>query len=487
METNRMMAMKGMLIFLLFAVHVFAAPEPGKIVSLDDCVRMGLEGNLSLRSQRIQLASASADVQRASAIYDTRLQLDGSWRDSELPPGSFPSQGGVEQGQLAGRLFRELSSGTQIGVELDVQRNLFEGVGTSSDPTWRTAAGITLRQSLWKNSFGAADRAQVDYVRQRLESLNLEYERSREQVAAQISDQYWSAVIARQVADAQSSVVQRLGKLLENNRRRVDEGMLDEIAVLSVEASLAVAEVDLETLRNDAAALDEQLKERINLPARLWDVTTIDYKMETVVDDDPSSPAFLDVFEHALRYRADVEALRREEQRVESLIRMRHLDDRANLEISGSIGRGDSDTKWSDTLDFDRTLWSVGVILDMSLDRSDTRAAVTQAFLEREVIRTEREMLERIIELNSRSAVRQMSTARRLVLATKRALDAQDRKLELELRRFNRGQSNTQTILDYENDRELAERDYLRSCGAYQRAKITLALVQGHTLPGDRP
>jgi outer membrane protein TolC len=440
---------------------------------------MGLEGNLTLQMQRLQLASASADVLFVSAVYDPRVQLNGTWEDSDIPPGTFPTQGGVERGRGRGGIFKEFEYGTQLGIELDVQRNLFEGIGTTADPLWRTAAGITLRQSLWNNAFGASDRARMDYARQQLDSLNLDYERSQQSVAAQIADNYWRALIARQVADSQSLVAKRLGTLLDNNRRKVEEGLLDEIAVLAVEASQAVADVDQEALRYEALSREELLKEKIDLPPYEWDQTEIDFQLPENPSDDMEPLTFIEVYENAIRYRPDLEALRVEERRVENLIRLRQMEDRSEVEVQGSLGRGDSDISFDDSTDFDKTIWSIGVLADISLGRSATRASLTQAYLERDRIRTQREMLERSIDLECRTISRQVVTARRLVVATQKAFNAQKKKLELEVIRMNRGQSDTKTLLDYENDRDLAERDYLRSLGAYQQSLVSLDLVQG--------
>ena len=467
--------------------HVSGQPESAaRTLSREECLHLGLQESLTLQMQRLQLASASADVLRASALYDSQVNVQGAWEDSELPPGSFPSSGGVERGLLNGQIGRMLSSGTRVGLELDVQRNFFEGIGTMAEPTIRTAAGVTLSQSLWNNAFGAADRNQIDYVRQRLDVLALDYQQQREEVAAQILDTYWSAMIARVVAETQVSVVARLNQLLETNRRYVDDGLLEETSVYAVDASLAVAEVDQLTLRFEADALDERLKELIRLPSHQWESTFITYELPDETDTS-TTISFIEVFEDALRYRADVEALRREEKRVDSLIRATELDNRADLELNASLGRGDSDTEFGDTLDFDKTLWSVGVVYGLSLGKSDTRAALMQALLQREQVRVQRDMLELEIERLSRAAVRQVETARRLIPATRRALEAQRKKLELELARFQRGQSDTRTILDYEDDRDLAERDHVRAVGSYQRALVALDQVRGTLLPEEQP
>lgn len=473
-------------LFIALVFFFASAVRSETVLTLDDCIRMGLEGNLTLELQRIQLSSASADVMRVSAMYDPQLQLDGTFQDSELPPGSFPSQGGVERGQATARLMRGFSSGTTLGVELDVQRNLFEGMSAVDEPSYRTAAGITLRQSLWRNALGAGQRAQMDYTQQRLISLELEYTRSREQVATAIADEYWRALTAREIAATQQAVIERLQKLRANNQRLFEDGLLDESAVLAVDASLAVAGVDVEVLQNEAQALDERLKERIDLPVMQWDQTTIDYRLP---GDTTPAPAmdFLDAYESALQNRADVEALRNEEERVASLIRWKQQEDRADLEVSAGIGRGDADPALGDSLDFDKTVWSVGVMLDMSLKRSGTRAEVMQALLARDRIRAEMELLERAIQLECRAAIRQVAVAERLVAATAKAREAQTKKLELEVQRFRRGQSDTKTLLDYENDLELAERDYLNARGTLERAQVALRFATGELVIRSAP
>jgi outer membrane protein TolC len=472
--------MKLVLIVALIPLFLASASAADRL-NLDDCIQRGVEENLLLQMQRLQLAAASADVVRVSAMYDPRLQIDGTWQDSELPPGSFPSQGGLERGQATARLLRGFSSGTTVGFEVDAQRNLFEGMAPSDEPTFRTAAGITLRQSLWRNAFGSGQRAQVDYVRQRLLALELDYARARDEVAAAIADDYWQALTAQVTADTRAATIERLGKLLENNRRLVADGLLNESAVLAVEASLAVVEVEVERLRHEAIGLDERLKERVNLPFEDWDRVRIDYHWPSSLSV-PLEANFTEVFETSMQQRADVEALRREEQRVESLIRWREQDDRGDIEIAGSFGRGGSDSDFGETLDFDKNVWSVGVMIDLSLGRSASRADLMQALLERERIRTEMTMLERSIQLACRNAVRSFSTAQRLVAAAEKARDAQQRKLDLEVERFQRGQSDTKTLIDYENDLEEAERQHAQARGALERARMALRLVQGEVL-----
>lgn len=470
----------------LFLLAIGQPDSAARTLSREECLELGLQESLILQMQRLQLASASADVVRVNALYDPLIGVQGAFDDSELPPGSFPTSGGVERGLVLGQMNRMLPSGTRIGLDLDLQRNYFEGIGTMTDPMWRTAAGVSVSQSLWNNAFGAADRYQVDYVRQRLDVLALDYQQQREEVAAEILDTYWSAMMTLVVAETQIRVVERLKQLLEKNRQYVKDGLLDETAVYAVDASVAVAEVDLLTLRFEADALDERLKELIRLPSAQWETTVITYEKPEPIDT-AESVSFIEVFEDALRYRADVEALRREEKRVENLIRATELENRADLELSASVGRGDSAASFNDSLDFDKTLWSVGVVYGLSLGKSETRAALMQALLERERVRVQRDMLESEIERLSRAAVRQVETSRRLIPATKRALEAQTKKLELEMIRFNRGQSNIKTILDYENDREYAERDYIRAIGSHQRALVSLDRTRGTLLPEELP
>jgi len=440
----------------------------------------------SLELHRLQIASASADVQRVEAPYDQRWQMDALWQDSALPPGSFPGTGGLERGAGVARWVKGFPSGTRLGVELDAQRNLFEDVSENDDPLYRTSAAVTLRQSLWRNAFGAADQARLRYARGRLAVLEAEHQRLREEVSSRVHDLYWQVVAARRSFDAQALVVARLERLWERNRKLVEDGMLDASAALAVEAALAVAGVDVEVSRHQAAALDEQLKKWIDLPPRSWAFIEIDYRVpvESVVLPMPDP---LDALDTALRERQDLAAWRFEERRVEELIALRQQDNRADIEVGGSIGRGDADTEWDEARDFDRTVWSVSATLDMPVEQSASRADLIQAYLERDRIRVSRESLEADIELDVRGAWRDADTARRLDEATRRALALQAEKLARELERFERGQSDTKTILDYENDRDLAERDAIRARTGWERAWVRLQLAQGVWLAGAAP
>jgi outer membrane protein TolC len=477
------------LILLATVLPGRADPSSGlaaRTLTRDECVRHALDHSLELQMQALQLASASADVVAVSAVYDPALQLGAAWDDSELPPGSFPTSGGVERGLAQARLERTYARGTTLGVELDLQRNLFEGLGPDNEPDYRTAAGLTLRQSLWRNAFGSTDRLRIDAARQQLEVAVMDYEQRREDIAAATLDLYWRAVEARQVADTQAAVVERLRQLLETNRRYVEDGLLDESAVLAVEASLAVAEVDALTLRYQAEQRDEELKDLIRLPSVAWDATVILYELPEA-DDPTPVPTWSEALEDALRYRADVEALRRDEQRAEAIVRLNEQEDRGDLELTGSLGRGDADASFGETFDFDKNVWSVGITYAAALGNSQARAAILQALVQRDQVRIARAKLESDLERNARAAVRQVDTAARLVPASERAFDAQSRKLDLERVRFERGQSDTQTLLDFEDDRDLAERDLIRARVARERARLALDQVRGQLLPETEP
>jgi outer membrane protein TolC len=96
-------------------------------------------------------------------------------------------------------------------------------------------------------------------------------------------------------------------------------------------------------------------------------------------------------------------------------------------------------------------------------------------------------MLERAIQLECRSAIRRLETAGRLVAATLKARDTQKKKLEREVTRFQNGKSDTKTMLDYQNDLELAERDYIQARGALERAKVALQLTTGSLMIRSEP
>jgi outer membrane protein TolC len=353
-------------------------------------------------------------------------------------------------------------------------------VGLDSEATWQTVAGVTLRQALGRNAFGSVDRADLAAARLREEVVRAGYERAEQEVAARIEHHFWLAAVAEVVADTQTTVVYRLGRLLEENRRRVEDGLLDETAVLAVEASLAVAEVEAERLRDEAIVRDEELKDLIDLPPGQWDRVRIVYRLpDRVPEGDGGQPGYAEVLTSALASRADVEALRREAGRAEQVIRARTADDRGEFSVLASLGRGDADTEWEETFDFDRTVWSVGAMARLSLGRSASRAALTQALIAREVVWLDQEALERRIALEVRTAVRQRETARRLVVATGRALTAQRRKVERELERFRQGRSDISVLLDAETDRDLAERDAAKARGDLARAEVAWRLAQG--------
>jgi outer membrane protein TolC len=318
----------------------------------------------------------------------------------------------------------------------------------------------------------------------------LQYLRERERLAEAIHGAYWNALAAREAYDVNQRALARSRELLEINRKKFDDGLIDETEILAAEAALTTREVEVLARRDAVQQTRDLLLERIAVPVETWDEVEVAFPNAVPAGGAGEGADPWRAFETAREARADLAALRALKRSSEHEVEARRQDARGDLSVVGRIGRGDSDESLGDSLDFDLDLWSVGLQYSTSWSRSAEKAALSQARLRLRQVETELQAAERSVLLQCRLAARDLATSTERVAAAQRAGELHMRKLELEQEKLAQGRSNTRIVVDYQDDLEFAQLAYVDAVAHYRRDAVRFRSVQGRLLnesSEDRP
>jgi len=463
----------------LMVMAVAAAAQETSPLSLSDCVRLGLERNPTLRKLALNVDVAEEGVTIASAPYDAQLSLDGTYQDSELPGLGVPIQGGTKTLLAGGALSRNLAYGTTIGIGGDLSQSKYdEGFGGISELN-SSMVSLSLRQALLKNAFGAEDRARVRSAEERLQQARLQYLDERDQLAVGIHEAYWNAAAAEAAYDINQRALARAGDLLKSNREKFEDGLLDETAILAAEAALVTREVEVLARRDAVQQTRDILLELIAVSVEEWDEVAVVFPKENPSGQETMEPDMWLAFDMAREERPDLGSLRALRRSIRQDVILRQQEARPDLSVFGRVGRGDSDEEASESFDFDRSVWSVGLEYVTPWSRSAERAVLAQSELRLRQVDRDIEALERIVLLECRLVARDLATAHERVGATIRAMGIQERKLELEQEKFAQGRSTTKVVVDYQDDLEFAQLSCVDAVARYQKDRVRYRAVQG--------
>lgn len=318
---------------------------------------------------------------------------------------------------------------------------------------------------------------------QRTETMAVTWENRGvfEQVAARILSASWENHFAWENIRVKEEALELAQTLLQENRRRVEEGMMADIDVTQAEVRVAEAREEL----IEARALYRQ---RQNM---LWDLT----HREPRLDRTPIEVVGLETAlpEPVLERMDLVQTMRTRNPIYQSQlaraegedVRLLFAENLAlpQLDLTGSLGYNGLEETFGESIrdygDRDRPDWGLGLSLRMPLDRSvdqarvrEARAGKRQALLQ--IRRTEMELYTVLENL-----LHDIEDARERVGLVNESVRLAEEALRGEQRRLDSGLTTTYNVLNQQRELSLVRTRALSAEVALQRTLIDVHLLQG--------
>lgn len=335
-----------------------------------------------------------------------------------------------------------------------------------------TKLGLELRQSLWRNAFGKAIRAEYDMNKAnlRMESLRQKFELKNLLLRAE--NTYWSLVSSNQIIKLQQENVDRAKRLRDWMNKRANMRLVDDVDALQAQASLETRELELMSSIDERAALMRQFNTLRGVDqdevGDLAELPTGRMLLKQVRDPSKrmTREDFAIVFEQANAARAMATG---GSSRVSP-----------QLDLVGSIssnGLDQIDGRYSPSMDETMRLqnpeWAVGVVFSVPLDygllrdlRKGYRAAKRAADAREEQAKfNEQRTWDDLLKQNA-DAQRRFEKASLLE-------QTQTKLVQRERQRLLNGRSTTLQMITFEQNLALAQ---------IQRVRAQLALLQIHNL-----
>lgn len=474
------------------APSVFAEAVTEKPVSLDDCVAMALQRNLSIRIARFAPQTARLTLSSDYAPYDPSFTtaVRQGYSQTPLTPVSNPGAYVPPANQNWNESFSTgLGGALPTGMSYSFAGSLNRSQTTlGTDPAlpflYTPNASVNLTQPLLKNMWIDATRLNISLDKLALKS-------SEETVKAQINDTllaveqaYYTLVSALESVRVQQKALAVSERFLFETKKRVEVGSLAPLDALQAESEVARNQASLVTARQSAGDAERALKRLVDDDfAKNADVMlTPTAKLENVTSVQSRADSWIRAFDLRPDYRQQKLSL----QQQKLNLRFTRNQLYPQLDLTGSYGITGNDLTVGQAVgdlaqrSYENYSW--GVRLSIPLDNLANRNAYKQAKLTQQQLLVQFKQLEQTIMIAVDNDIRAIDAYRQGIVATKQARIYAEAAVDAERKKLDSGKSTNYQVLLMERDLTTAQQNEISALASYNQALAQLAHDEGSTL-----
>ncbi|MBI5118557.1 TolC family protein [Candidatus Poribacteria bacterium] len=486
-------------------------------LSLEDCISVAMKNNLDIGVENYVPAISDADVQTQKGLFDPHIFFNATYinRVDPLSANVSVSAGGLtsvktEQWLLSGGLTGAIATGLAYEASISSEHTPFSTITDffEANGEQRFTTALTVTQPLLKNFGVDVNTTGIRAAEKTREASVYELELTILTTLFDVESAYWELVFARENLQAKMRSLELAQNLLDENRIRLEVGVIPPLAVLQSETGVAVREEEVIVARSQVEDAEDQLIRVTNLlPDKfIWD-------LEIVPTD---SPVVLPPQEYvegreitaALTKRPELKQLLKQQEAAELNVRFTKnqllpaLDLNASIGLMGLDDGFDSsvfslaslglplpppphkgiDPATDDLFSGDHLQWVLGFTFELPWGTHFERGQYKSANLQVSQIDASIRNLRQVIIQDARNALRGVGTNWERVQATRDITQFRRESLLAEKKKFEVGVSTAHDVLQFEDELAAAEADELRATVDYVLSQTNLLRATGTLL-----
>ncbi|MBA3323201.1 MAG: TolC family protein [Pyrinomonadaceae bacterium] len=509
-------------------------------LSLREAITLALKNGKDIEVARDNVRAAEFDLLGARGVFDPRFSSFSYYERSETPSSSFLSggpSGATTQSSYTGTFrFEGLVPKGGGGYRADFSsiRLTTDNQFASLNPQYPTALTFSYTQPLLRGRSFDQSRRVIEIAKKNLSLTDAQFRQRAIETITNVQRSYWDLVFALRNLQVQRDTVRDARAQLEHNRRLVAEGFLAPVDVVAAEAQVSGFEQSVYTALDDVGRAENALKNLIaeNRESDVWGVALVP---TDAVDAQPAAAVALpQAMETALKNRPELQqsdvasAINEIEQRFareQSKPQVDLVGSYGVVGLAGSLNDNGGTNPFTAANEqlrarinqlsqlnglpplpppaaqvFPGVLvgglpqslvnlganrfnnYRVGVQLNLPLRNRTAQAQLGRALVERDRIRTQREQLEQLIQVDVRNALQVTRTAESRLRSAVAARSASEQQYASEQRRFDAGQSTFFLVLERQTALATARGNELRAQTELNKAVAELQRATGNAL-----
>lgn len=472
----------ALLLCIPLVASAAASAEP---LTLRAAERLALQRNFALQSGSDSLRAAAASARGAYGLYDLQTGIDlvhGEARDLFNAPGApVRSESRYSVGDFS--LLQQLPSGASLNLGFDnLREEDLNGTANVYDPSWSSSLRLGVAQPLLKGFGRDVTEEPIILAARSRDAAAAELQQRAVQLLVTVRNLYVEVLRSRQTIAFREASVALARQLQDENRAKVEVGVLPPLDLLDAEFGLQQRERDL---------LDERQNYR-ELLDRLAVQLAVRDELEIAAEEIPQQELATDAeadLRDALRLRPDLVQTRQ-------LLEQRQLlaDNAGNralpgLDLSASYGRNGLGGDYGDDLDSvasdDLDNWEVGLTFRYPLGNRLARGEKLRRHHELASARRALQQQEEEVRREVRNASQRLEVNRQRLEVARKGLEVAEERLKNLLKRREVGLSTTLDVLLGEANKAQAEAGLVADQSAYAQTVTDYLRATGRLLAAE--
>lgn len=470
-------------------------------VSLKEAIRLSLVNNLEIAIENYNEDLNREQIIKTHGFYDPTYRFSVGWTSSESPTTSSLQAGGAitvnntDRFSFDNQLLQNVAGGGILDISFINRRNKTNSNFSFINPRFNSSFNVAFTQPLWRGFRKTGTERQIELYNLDSDINETQFEQRVSEVVQQVQDQYWELAYAVEANETQRQSVELAAIQHENNRKRVDIGVMAPIEITSSQAEIARREQEMIQSEVQIITAQNALKRLLasDPGAGIWNVALIPTDAPRIVDVPIS---LQESIRTAIERRPELTQIQLQMEQNEINRNYIQKDGkpslnlRANFGSNGASGQvfdpigggtvpddprfGNFTTAWAQVLTFDFPVWGVFMDLEIPLrNRSNEADLATAMIRERQLLSTLKNQ-EQMIIVEVRNAYEGLATRRKSLEAATVASQLSREQLDGETKRFEAGLSTNFEVLRFQRDLAQSQVSELRALVDYQLALTAL-------------
>ena len=477
--------MKRLRVLLLIGILILAQVQSlvaGQIVqlSLEEASDLALVNNFDIQLAKYDTWIARENIREARSIYDVVIAADANYEKDKHKRATTILGSEIVDHNYDFSLSQKLPTGTTLSVDFDNNRNKTDSAFATSPVTYESVLGVNLVQELGQNFFGLQDRLNIKLTK--IDAQNIEYISLNkiENDLAFVQKAYWDLVAAREILTIEEGMMQEANKLHELHQEKLKNGLVEKPEALASQANY-------QERINEVSLAQFILEEKSNVLRFALNISEdISFNpLERISTEDQEinlAPSLNKAFENRSDYKKKINEIKGRD--IQVVMKKNSLWPQINLRASLSQnGLGDD---WGEAAEGisqeDNTDVYAGVSVEFPVQNRKARAQLKKAELQKAQTLIELKQLERRITIDVTDDVRRCNVFKEVAQNALLIAGMHKEKLDEELKRFNSGRSETDTLIRFQEDYLQAQRRAVLTNVDYRKALVDLKKTEGSLL-----
>ena len=459
-------------------------------LSAREAVNLSLNHNLDIEVARYQPWIEEQNVFSALGTWDHVAYANVKEERQSQPGTSFLSGASrlrTDTTSATLGIRHTLPSGASYDLSFSTSRMDTNNSFMLFNPIWSDTGGGTVTVPLLKGGSTEANTSTLVIARHTRDISVDSFEKSLSDSVFATMQAYWDLVFAvehRKVKEQSLEVAQRL---LDDNRRKLDRGVVARIDVTQADAGVAAQQEGILTAEASVQLAMDSLKRLID-PSLLRQEAVLQpvetpHGFEAEIDERAETER---AFKEALTRRPELRQISRQLAMQDVQIAkstndlLPQVDLTAGAYLNGAestFPQAGNDLRSRDFHDL-----SAGIAVTWALEGSAARGSLNRAELEKRRLSLRQRNVENQVLVEVRDAVRQVKTNEKRIEACRRARVLAEEQLDGEMNRREQGLSTTYRVLDVQQQLAQARTNEVKALIDYNLSLHRVHLATGELL-----